>query len=293
MRQSKIIARILLILPIINFAFALPLQETRQVRGNVVPDVAITMSAKRGDEMGKQWDTYFKRLSGKPESSSESAAHPPSGSVRSDPDDEPINGPASPPQSPASESSTAPDHGSTDPPQMGTSEIQEESPEELSRTPSLDHYVMSPEELERTPSLDHYVMTPEELERTPSLDHYVVSPEPLSKPPSSDHYVVSESPEELSRDPSLDHHMASPGPEAPLVDHSDTVTDPGSDSIESAVSEGTANEGAGSSTSTPTAGSSTEKPKSKGFLTKAVMKKLRKIKFWRRISGPEGVARSG
>jgi hypothetical protein len=49
MRRYKIITRILLILPIINFAFALPVaaQETRQVCGDVEPDAAITMSAKR------------------------------------------------------------------------------------------------------------------------------------------------------------------------------------------------------------------------------------------------------
>lgn len=52
MRQYKIIAHVLLILPIINLAFAAPIsgQETRQVCDDVVPDVTITMSAKRGDE---------------------------------------------------------------------------------------------------------------------------------------------------------------------------------------------------------------------------------------------------
>ena len=55
---------ILLILPIINFAFALPLsvQETRQVCGDAVPDAVISMPAKRADE---QSDIYSKRLSGK------------------------------------------------------------------------------------------------------------------------------------------------------------------------------------------------------------------------------------
>jgi hypothetical protein len=68
MRQYKIIARILLIIPIINFAVALPIagQETRQVWGDVVPDVAITMSAKRGDEIEK--GMFFVSLSWKPDS---------------------------------------------------------------------------------------------------------------------------------------------------------------------------------------------------------------------------------
>jgi hypothetical protein len=132
MRQYKIIARILLILPIINFAMALPMavQETRQACGD------ITMSAKRGDEMEK-WDMNFERLSGKPESSL--AAHRPSGSARSEPesDDGPINAPR---QSPRSESSTAPDHGSMDPqaPQMDTSEVSLG----LLKSPSLSHYLV-------------------------------------------------------------------------------------------------------------------------------------------------------
>jgi hypothetical protein len=117
MRQYKIIARILLILPIINFAFALPIaaQETRQVCGDVVPDVAITMSAKRGVEMEN--GMYFERLSGKPDS-----------------DLTGLKGPQP----------EVPDHGSMDPPQMGTSEIQQVSPD-LSKSPSLGHYLGSPE----------------------------------------------------------------------------------------------------------------------------------------------------
>jgi hypothetical protein len=120
MCQYKIIARILLILPIINFAFALPIavQETRQVFSEVVPDVAITMSAKRADEMGKQSGMYFERLSGRPDS-----------------DLAGLKGLL-----------PAPDHGSMDPPQMGTSEIQQAQPE-LSKSPSeasLDHYLASP-----------------------------------------------------------------------------------------------------------------------------------------------------
>jgi hypothetical protein len=162
MHQYKIIVRILLILPVIYFVFALPIavQETRQVCGDAVPDVAITMSAKRGDEMEKQLDMYFESLSWKPESSS--ATHPPSGSARSESDHEPINGHALP-QSPAS--STAPKYGSMDLRRMVTSGIQQVSPE-LSNSPSFDHYVVSPEvspapELSNPPSLDHYVGSPE------------------------------------------------------------------------------------------------------------------------------------
>ncbi|KAF8496118.1 hypothetical protein F5888DRAFT_1635071 [Russula emetica] len=117
MRQYKIIARILLILPIINFTMALPMavQETRQACGDAIP--AITMSAKRGNKMEKQ---YFESLSRKPESSS--AAHRLSGSARSksESDDGPIN---ALPQSPA--------------PQMDTSEV----PQELPKSPSLNHYL--------------------------------------------------------------------------------------------------------------------------------------------------------
>jgi hypothetical protein len=88
MHQFKILARILLILPIINFAFALPIavQETRQVFGDVVP-------------------------AGKPDS-----------------DIAGLKGLQ--PEAP----------GSMDPPQMGTSEIQQVSPE-LYKSPSLGHYL--------------------------------------------------------------------------------------------------------------------------------------------------------
>jgi hypothetical protein len=68
MRQYKTIGRILLILPIINLAFALPIavRETLQV-GGVVPDAAITM-AKRVDKMEVLWGMNFERVSGKPDS---------------------------------------------------------------------------------------------------------------------------------------------------------------------------------------------------------------------------------
>ena len=117
----------------------------------MVPDVAITMSAKRGDEVEKQWDTYFGSLSGKPESSS--AAHPPSSPAGSEPDYVPINEHA-PPQT-QSPTSTAPDDGAMDPPQTGTSEIQQVSQEPL-RSPSLDHYLPASPGSEA--SLDHYLL---------------------------------------------------------------------------------------------------------------------------------------
>ncbi|KAI0278218.1 hypothetical protein BGY98DRAFT_975346 [Russula aff. rugulosa BPL654] len=122
------------------------------------------MSAKRGDEVGKQWDTYFESLSGKPESSS--AAQPPSGSARSESDYVPINEHA-PPQT-QSPTSTAPDDGPMDPPQTGTSEIQQVSQEPL-RSPSLDHYVVLPGS---EASLDHYVVSPGS---EASLDHYLLA----------------------------------------------------------------------------------------------------------------------
>ena len=125
MRQYKIIARILLILPIINFAFALPIavQETCQLCGDVVHDVAITMSAKRGDEVEKQCDRAE-----------------PDGRCAAD-EDKLSESNHVPPQSPTS--STAPDHGSVDPSQMGTSEIQQMWPE-LTKSPSLEHYLLVP-----------------------------------------------------------------------------------------------------------------------------------------------------
>ena len=68
MRQYRTIGRTLLILPIINLAFALPIavRETPQV-GGVVPDAAITM-AKRVDKMEELWGMNFERVSGKPDS---------------------------------------------------------------------------------------------------------------------------------------------------------------------------------------------------------------------------------
>jgi hypothetical protein len=124
MRQYKIIARIVLILPIINFAFALPIaeQETRQVGGGVVPDVAITMSAKRGDEvpMNRPYDIYFERLDGKDSDLAGLKGLQP---------ETPDHGSMNPPQTGTSEiQPETPDHGSMNPPQTGTSEIQPASP---------------------------------------------------------------------------------------------------------------------------------------------------------------------
>jgi hypothetical protein len=108
MRQYKMIAHIILILPIINFAFALPMatQETCQACGDVKPDVATTMSAKRGDD---PW-IIFEYLAAKAKAKEGQAG-------------------------PKGVQPEAPDHGSMDPPQMGTSEIQQVSPE-LSKSPS-------------------------------------------------------------------------------------------------------------------------------------------------------------
>ena len=253
MRRYKMIAPILLILPIINFAFALPVavQETSQVRGDVVSDDAKIMLAKRGNEMEQLWNTYFEKLSGKPDSSpsdgldekmtklwdmyferlsrkpeSSSAAHPPSDPAQSESDQSdhgPMSGHA-PPQSPAS--STAPEHGSKDLPQTGTSEIQEISPE-------------------------------------------------VSNPPSSDRYVVSP---KLSEAPSFDSsHLGSPEADAP-------ISSVGSNHM-SAVSETGSSRSAASESAQSTANSRTGKPESESFLSTM----FSKLKFWRRISGPGSV----
>jgi hypothetical protein len=150
MHQYKIIARILLILPLVNLAFALPIakQETRQVCDDVVPDVAITISAKRSDEIEKRM--YFERLSGKPDSDL-------AGLKGLQPEE--------------------PEHGSMDPPQMGTSEIQQVSPE-LSKSPSFDHYLASP-------------ASPASEASEASFDHYLASPESDAPIASADEYPVS------------------------------------------------------------------------------------------------------
>ena len=265
MRRYKTIAPILLIVPIINFAFALPVavQETSQVRGDVVSDDAKIMLAKRGNEMEQLWNTYFERLSGKPDSSpishppsgsppsdgsdekmtklwntyferlsgkpeSSSAPHPPSGSAQSESDQSdhgPMNGHA-PAQSPAS--LTAPEHGSKDLPQTGTSEIEELSPE-VSNSPSFDRYVIPPKL-------------------------------PLAKAPSFDTYYLG-SPEADAPISSVDKHQISTVPE------SGSSPSAASGSVQSVTN------------------SPMGKPKSKSFLRKMVSK----LKFWRRISGPGSV----
>jgi hypothetical protein len=253
MHQYKIIARILLILPIINFAFAIPIavKETRQVCCDV-PDVAIAISEKRGEETKKQWDMHFERMSGKPESSS--AAHRASGSARSESDDVSVNGNA-PRQSPAS--STAPDQGSTSSPQMDTSETQQVS-QELSKSPSLDHYVQTQPELSNSPSLDHYLQSQPALSNSPSLDHNVQTQPELSKSPPLDHNVQTQP--ELSKSPSLDHNGLTPL--LPPSSESDARVD---DTI-----------------------STMKRPK---FKLKSIFQKvLSKLKFRRHMSGP-GFAR--
>lgn len=164
MHQYKIIARILLTLPIINFAFALPL-ETHQVRGDVVPrtDVAITMLAKRAGEITAQGGMYFERLSGKPDS-----------------DIAGLNGPLP----------EAPVQGSMDPSQVDTSKIQHVSsagPElskSLSEAPS-NHY---PDSSGSEASLNHYL---ESSGSEASFNHYLESP---GSEASLKHYMVSPKP---------------------------------------------------------------------------------------------------
>jgi hypothetical protein len=156
MRQYKIIARILLILPIINFAFAVPV-ETHQVCGDLVPraDVATTMSAKRGDETGETEGMYFERLSGKPDSGLAGLK----GLLPK-----------------------APVQGSVDPLQVGTSEVQQVSPK-LSKSPSelsLDHFVTS------SPASDAYVPAKDHLADSDSGSESSFSFEqPMEKPKST------------------------------------------------------------------------------------------------------------
>lgn len=155
MRQYKIIARILLILPIINFAFALPM-ETHQVSRDVVPraDVATTMSAKRGDETGEKEGMYFERLSGKPDS-----------------DLAGLKGLLF----------KAPVQGSVDPSQVGTSEVQQVSPElsKSSSDASLDHYLTS------SPASDAFVPANDHLSDSDSGSESSFSFEPMEKPKST------------------------------------------------------------------------------------------------------------
>ena len=156
MHQYKIIARILLIFPIITFAFALPL-GTHHVRGDVVPraDVAITMFAKRGGETEEQGGMYFERLSGK-----------------SDSDIAGLKGPLP----------EAPGQGSIDPPQPDTSGIQQvpsAGPEPSDA--SLEHYMDSPGS---EASLKHYVSSPGS---EASLNHFLLtSPQPDTSLVSTD-----------------------------------------------------------------------------------------------------------
>jgi hypothetical protein len=277
MCRYKIIASILLILPIINFVFALPtaVQKTRQLCGDVVPDVAITMSAKRGhgDEMEKQGGMYFESLSGNAESEL------------------------------AGLEGLHPFDGLQHPPQMGTSEIQQVS-SELSTSPSLDHHVLPPE-LSNFPILEQY-MVPPEPSKSPSLDHHVVPPE-LSKFPILDHYLASSElskspileqymvPPESSKPPSLDHHVVPPEPsKIPILDHYLVSPELSKSSIleqymvppEPSKSPSLDHHAVVSTNSesgpSPSAVSESGQPDSKSFLGK----EFSELKFWRRISGP-------
>jgi hypothetical protein len=322
MRQYRIIARILLSLPIIHFAFALPIavQEASQLCGDVVPEVAMTMSAKRGDETENQSDVYFENLFRNPDSSL--TVPPPSGSEQSESDHAPMNRLA-PPQS--STSSTAPDSGSMDPPQMSTSEIQQVSselmtppslghvaPPELSKSPILGNY-MVPTKLSKFPILEHYMaqpelskspilepyMVPPESWKSPTLESYVVPPElskpstlepsvvpPESKPMILEHYTV---PPMLSNFPILEHYMA-PAPElskSPPLD--DQVVPEPSESpilddhvVVSTNSESGPSQSTASESGWSMSSSSMEEPESKSFLSKV----FSIAKFWRRTSGP-------
>src|SRR6266478_4271192 len=92
MRRYNIVYRVLLILSVINFAFAAPVlvQEKRQASDDVVhiPDGAINVWGKRVDELDLMWEGYLK-MWGKPKELS--AAPPPSGSPPSGPDHGPTN----------------------------------------------------------------------------------------------------------------------------------------------------------------------------------------------------------
>jgi hypothetical protein len=92
MRRYYIVSGILLILPIIDFAVAAPVlvQEKRQAGVDVVhiPEDAITMLGKRGDELNELWLKLFGHPEdhfAKPEESS--AARPSSSSPPSGPAD--------------------------------------------------------------------------------------------------------------------------------------------------------------------------------------------------------------
>jgi hypothetical protein len=92
MRRYYIVSGILLILPIIDFAVAAPalVQEKRQVGVDAVhiPEAAITMLEKRGDELNELWFNYlshFENYFAKPEESS--VARPPPSSPPSGPKD--------------------------------------------------------------------------------------------------------------------------------------------------------------------------------------------------------------
>jgi hypothetical protein len=130
-----------------------------------------------------------------------------------------------------------------DPPQMGTSEIQEVSPE-LSKSSSFDHYLAS-----------------------------------SASEASLDHYLASSDSESDASFASLDHHLASSDSE------SDASFASAHDSLVSTDSESGSSPSAASGSARPTTSSL---PTSKSFLSK-VVSKVSKLKFWRRISGPDSI----
>ena len=169
MRRYKIVASILLIVPVINFALALPIIEEQGTRtdSDVLHDVAVTTQAKRGGEetMDKLWETFFDNSFRKSESS---AANLPSGWT-------PKSDQHAPPQDPAS--SAVPDHGSIDLHQMETSETQQVSPV-LSKSPTLNHYIQSPQ---IGASFSHYQKP---IDAAPKLSSFLnIRPERVASSP--------------------------------------------------------------------------------------------------------------
>lgn len=261
MRQYKTIACIHLILFIINLALALPsisVQETRSLSGDVVHD-AITILAKRDDETDKKSNVYLESLSRKQESSS---VPPLSDSTQLESDHGPVNGRALPP---GPTSSTELDYGLADPPQGGSSTIQEVSrlSPGHSKEMSFDHLaVLSPGS--KAPSFDRFVALPDSVHSESSAP---------SASLNSGGYMVSSEPS----------GVASSGVGSVNSGGYKASSEPG----------GVASFGSMDSGSHPVSSSPmmSGRPKSKSF--KFLRKLLRKFKFWRRISGPNGVARSG
>lgn len=266
------------------------MQETRQPSEHVVPGVAITMPvlAKRGEDMEKQWDMYFERLSGEPEADL------------------------------AGLKGLLPFDGLQYPPQIGTSEIQQVSSGRPSKSPSLDSHLLPPElmkspmilddyvvrpEPSKSPSLDRHVLLPgwqpellkspvilddyvpvvrPELPKSLSLDNHVLPPK-LLKSSILDHYMV---PQELPKSPSLDDHVLPPKLlKSPILDQymvpQELPKSPSSDhyAAVSTASESDPSWRVASESGQWTTSSTVKKPKS--LLSKVTSK----FRPWRRISG--------